>query len=174
MKGRLPSLILLPLLLFIGGCGGSSPNSSTTTKIETQPGTITVATAPPAAASSTTAPSATTAPATAPPAAKQKHERSVPAAPNVYIRAAFRIGSGDRLTPPSIAVPASVAIEVTVSSTDGRAHSVLIKTPTKHSLKVPAGGRASILIPGQRKGKYQVEVDSAVRGMLITGVAPGP
>jgi hypothetical protein len=63
---------------------------------------------------------------------------------------------------------------LTVTSADGRAHRVLIRTPTPHALSVPAGGKASTLVPGLPPGQYAVSVDGVVRGTLAIGGDPGP
>jgi hypothetical protein len=88
--------------------------------------------------------------------------------------ATFTVGPGDAVTPPSVSSPAFLAIQLTVISGDGKAHRVLLRTPTPHSLAVPAGGRASIIIPGQRAGTYPLSVDGTDRATLQIGGEPGP
>lgn len=73
-----------------------------------------------------------------------------------------------------MSAPGFFAIALTVISGDGRAHSVLVHTPKPYSLRVPAHGRASVLIPGLRTGQYVIEVDGATRGALSIGAQPGP
>jgi hypothetical protein len=51
---------------------------------------------------------------------------------------------------------------------------VLVATPTPHALAVPARGRASILIPGQRAGQYRIQIDGHTAGALLIGGEPGP
>jgi hypothetical protein len=92
----------------------------------------------------------------------------------VRVPATFTIGSGDSLSPSSVSAPAFVAVQVSVASGDGRAHRVVIGTPIGHTLTVPANGRSSILLAGQKAGNYTLEVDGARRGMLIIGGEPGP
>ena len=65
-------------------------------------------------------------------------------------------------------------MRVTVSSTDGAGHQVIVHTPTPYTLAVPAGGKASVLIPGQRAGQYPIDVDGRTRGALLIGGEPGP
>jgi hypothetical protein len=84
------------------------------------------------------------------------------------------IGSGGKLNPPAITVPAFFAVQFSVASGDGTSHQVVLKTPVLHTLSVPAHGRASIRIPGLRAGQYQIEVDGSVRGSLVIGGEPGP
>ncbi len=86
----------------------------------------------------------------------------------------FTIAPGGLLRPPSIGAPASFPVQVTMTSGDQRAHRVVLRTPTPHTLSVPAGGHASILLTGLAKGSYAVEVDGATRGALTIGVQPGP
>jgi hypothetical protein len=90
------------------------------------------------------------------------------------VPATFTIGTGGALTPPTVSSPAFLAIQLTVISADGAAHRVVVQTPTAHSLAVPAHGRASLLIPGQRAGQYALTVDGASRGKLLIGGEPGP
>jgi len=84
------------------------------------------------------------------------------------------IERGGALNPASVASPAFVRIRLTMVSRDGERHSVVLRTPTVHLLSVPAGGSASITIPGLRAGRYPLEVDRISRGALIVGVQPGP
>ena len=60
--------------------------------------------------------------------------------------------------------PAYLAVQLTVVSGDGHAHRVVLMTPSPRTLSVPAGGRASVLIGGQRVGHYPIEVDGTAAG----------
>ncbi len=100
--------------------------------------------------------------------------RSSGGSTNVRVPATFVIGPGGKLVPPSISAPAFLAVALSVASGDGRQHHVLLKTPSPHSLTVPAHGRASVLVPGLRAGQYQIEVDGTTRGLLSIGGEPGP
>jgi hypothetical protein len=61
-----------------------------------------------------------------------------------------------------------------VASGDGKQHHVLLRTPTPHSLTVPAGGRATLLVGGLTQGRYVLEVDGTSTGSLLIGGEPGP
>jgi hypothetical protein len=73
-----------------------------------------------------------------------------------------------------VSAPAFLAIRVTVASTGGSGYQVVLHTPTPFTLAVPAGGKASVLIPGQRAGQYSIVVDGRTRGALLIGGEPGP
>ncbi len=90
------------------------------------------------------------------------------------VPATFAIDASGKLVPSSVSSPAFLAVQVSVSDGDGRAHRIVIHTPTPHTLLVPAGGRASVLIPGLRAGQYAVDVDGTSRGALLIGGEPGP
>jgi hypothetical protein len=78
------------------------------------------------------------------------------------------------VSPSSVSSPAFLAIQLTVISQDGKPHQVLVRTPVPHSLSVPAGGRASTVIRGQRAGTYAVVIDGAGKASLQIGGEPGP
>ena len=88
--------------------------------------------------------------------------------------ATFVVRAGGRLSPGSVSAPAFLALQLTVVSADGRPHRALLRTPTPHSLTVPAHGRASVLIPGQRAGRYVLDIDGHPRGLVMIGGEPGP
>jgi hypothetical protein len=92
----------------------------------------------------------------------------------VRLPATFTIRAGGALVPPSVSAPTSIAIALTVISGDSHAHKVLLRTARSYSLKVPAHGRASVLIPAPRAGQYEIQVDGATRGALVVGAQPGP
>jgi hypothetical protein len=73
-----------------------------------------------------------------------------------------------------IAVPKGLPVELTVASLDGQAHTVVLETEPRHMLKVPANGKASVLLPRLKKATYKVVVDGTVRGSLSIGVQVGP
>jgi hypothetical protein len=83
----------------------------------------------------------------------------------------FTILAGGKLSPPSVTAPAGVAIDLTLSSGDGRAHRVTVGT---RALVIPAGGRTSATLSGLSRGPHQLTVDGAPGGTLIVGGQPGP
>ena len=80
---------------------------------------------------------------------------------------------GGSLTPRSVSVPPFLAVQISVVATDGRPHEVRIAADRVYRLRVPAGKRASITLPGQPAGRYAVTADGA-RATLVVGGEPGP
>lgn len=79
------------------------------------------------------------------------------------------------VSPATVSAPAFLAVEVTVISADGQPHTVIVQLPgSRRILRVPAHGRASVLLPGLKAGDYNVEIDGKPRAKLIIGGEPGP
>ncbi len=200
---RVGFLALVPLLLSIGACGGSShsttaQSSSASTSAAASSSTTSAgsSTVPRATTTApTTTPAATTAPEGQPTTSRAGQTTTVPpsggaavgpgstshgrakqtgGSTDVRVPATFTIRAGGRLDPQTVSAPAFLAVRVTVSSADGRAHHVVVDTPAPHTLSVPAGGRGSILISGQRAGQYPIDIDGSARGALLIGGEPGP
>jgi hypothetical protein len=92
----------------------------------------------------------------------------------VRLPATFTVRRGGTVTPPSVSSPAFIAIQLTVISGDGKRHQAILRTPTPHTVSVPAGGTSRVLIAGQRPGHYALVVDGAPRGAVVVGGEPGP
>jgi len=90
----------------------------------------------------------------------------------VRVPATYVIRDG-RLTPPTISVPPRLAIELTVVS-DGAPHVLVLRTPQARTLRVEAGARASLRMPGLRAGSYALTLDGKPAGELIAGGEVGP
>jgi hypothetical protein len=161
------------------GSGGKVPATITTNL----PGPITQASAPSTAstASSTTA-SATTA-STHAPAPTGTTSTGVTttgstgsgagASEGTRVPAIFALRAG-RLTPPTVSVPAFLAVEVTVTTTDASAHTALVKAGKGYTIHIPPRGSGTVKVPGQKAGRVQVLVDGKPRGVIAWGGEPGP
>lgn len=90
------------------------------------------------------------------------------------VPATFLIRPGRGLSPRSVSAPAFLAVDVTVVSADGHAHSVVIHADRVYRLKVPQGGSDTLRIGGQRAGEYRIDVDGRAAGRLSIGGEPGP
>jgi len=89
------------------------------------------------------------------------------------VPAIFSLKAG-RLTPPNIGIPTFIAAQVTVTSTDARAHTVVVKVGKGYTFSVPPRGSGTTKVPGQKTGKFQVLVDGKPAGTLTWGTEPGP
>jgi hypothetical protein len=183
MSLRAGILAVFPAFLLIGGCGSSTkPTTSHSTPASTA--------APAATGTTPTTPATTTSSAATGTTSTQAGGSSGSArgsaqgsqgsgsasggAASIRVPATFVIGAGGRLSPSTVSSPAFLAVQLTLSSRDGRNHRVEIRAPGLTSLFVPANGRATIRLRGLRAGRYPLKVDGATRGALLIGGEPGP
>ncbi|MBS1868126.1 MAG: hypothetical protein JSS99_00510 [Actinobacteria bacterium] len=179
----------LTLALAAGACGGgstggapptaSAPDATAPPPDATQPGTTAVA---------PTATAPTTPAQTAPPGGGRNGEMSGEGGNGgspggtaggggeeaVRVPAAFTITAHGRLKPRTITVPAFLAVEISLRSKDRRAHTLALRGPVPHALRVPAGKRVAMRVPGLRAGRYAVLIDGRRAGALVAGGEPGP
>lgn len=160
---RFVSLALVPVFLMIGACGGSSHSSSSSTAAGGAP-----------SSSSTTTGSITATTATSTTTTSHKPKHFPTGSVNVRVPATFVVRPGGKLSPPQISIPDKLAVQVTVVSGDGRSHRVVVMTPSQKTLSVPAHGRVAVLISGLKVGRYPIELDGTMAGLLVTGAQPGP
>ncbi len=156
--------LALPLAaLALAACGGSSHSSSSAAVTSQTSSAGPSATVTGASSSS----AATTSTATATSTSTKDT--------NVRLPASFTIHHGGVLIPPSIAAPKHTDIQLSVTSADGKTHSVSIQaSPRYYYLKVKPGSPARALLKQLPDGHYTVTVDGAKRGILIVGAVPGP
>jgi hypothetical protein len=165
--------VLTALTATASACGGGNTGPGTTNPTASAPD----ATAPP-----TDATQPGTAPATAPPATtttpptetQPSGDAGGGGEQQVRVPASFVVTHSDRLTPPTITVPPFLAVEISIRSDDGRPHTLVLQTPTPHTLQVAAGRRAAVRIPGLRAGRYAVTLDGRRAGALVAGGEVGP
>ena len=89
------------------------------------------------------------------------------------VPAIFSLKAG-KLTPSNVSVPAFLAAEVTVTSTDASPHTVVVRVGKGYTFSVAPRGSGTVKVPGQKNGKYQVLVDGKPGGTLTWGGEPGP
>jgi hypothetical protein len=89
------------------------------------------------------------------------------------ISATMAIHSGDRLTPPVIALPTfkRVTLKLTVRDDDHHAHTIVVGT---RRVQVPAGGHVLLTIHRLADGTHAVAVDGQAGGKITVGSAGGP
>lgn len=169
-RQTLTTLACLALLAAsLPACGGASSSH------EHASAGIVGTTAPrPPASTSTAATTKTSSAPTGTRTASTPAETTTTGSSGVHLPATFTIGAQGGLSPPAVTAPAGVPIELTVISGNGKAHDVVLKTPHRHTLIVPAGGRASTAIASLTAGQYSLQVDGATKGTLVIGGQPGP
>jgi len=176
---RLLRCLAVVLALTLSACGGGNTGAGTGAE---PTASAPDATAPPADATQPGTGSVTTPPATTPtetqtePATGGSSGGTAGGGDEEAVRvpAAFTVVAGGRLTPPTITVPPFLAVELSLASSDGKPHRLVVRTPTPHTLRVAAGGRAAIRIPGLRAGRYPVLLDGHRAGALVAGGEVGP
>jgi len=152
-----------------GACGGGDEVPSTiTTNLAGAPRTAartSTPTATQASTAQTTTPGSTTAtgPTTSTTATTQ----------STRVPAVFTL-TGGALAPKTVSVPAFLAAEVTVTSADKRAHLITVKVEKGYTLQVPPKGSATVKVPGQKSGRFQVLVDNRPAAAIVWGGEPGP
>lgn len=177
---RLVVLVALVLALAAaGGCGGGSTGNGTTEPTASAP----EATAPPTDATqpgtgATTTPTGTT-PAqteTLPSYRGQRGSTTESGGRNVRVPATFTV-VGSRLEPRTITVPPFLAIQLTLRASDRQFHRLRLLTPEGRELDLGAEQRkVSLLIPGQRAGRYKLRLDYEPTPVatLVVGGEVGP
>lgn len=177
---------------FATGCGGDDGGTTTTAGTAPPPAATFTgpvastpdATQPPPQATEPLPPETeqtpgTTTPGATAPGARTPGERAPGGATapdeGEPIRVPARFSArGGALTPPQITVPPFLAVEVSVASGDGRAHTVVVATPRPQRFDVPAGARGAVRLPGLRAGEYAIELDGRAAGTLVVGGEAGP
>jgi hypothetical protein len=171
--------IVLSSMVALTGCGGGAKGASSSAPVSSAPAApATTGSAKPAPAArqrSTSGPGTqTTTPQPPAPTARRGVPDSSPeAAQAVRVPARFAL-SGGRLRPGTIAVPAFIAIELTVTSREGGERTVVLATRPQRRLQVPGGGRATLTLKGVPRGSYRLSVVGGRSGTLEVGSEPGP
>ncbi len=173
-------LVLLPAILLLSGCGGSGSAHSSSAGAGAASGTRGEPAGAPggsASAGSGTAGSSRGAPGPPPgggagavPPAGGSDGGSI----NARVPADFHLTLDGRLLPGTISIPAFLAVALSVSSADVRPHTLLVRTPSPHTLSLMPHGHASLRIAGLKAGSYAVQVDGRARATLVIGGEPGP
>ncbi|MDQ6744792.1 MAG: hypothetical protein M3Z27_02050 [Actinomycetota bacterium] len=169
-------LVLLPTILLLAGCGGSSSSHSSSTGAGIGPRTAPASTAGAPKSSSARGAGSSSRGASGPSGGVvvPRPGGSGGGAIDARVPADFHLTLDGRLRPATISIPAFLAVALSVTSGDARPHTVLVRTPSPHTLSVPSHGHASLLIAGLKAGNYAVQVDGRARAALLIGGEPGP
>ncbi len=154
----------------LAGCGGDDESaSSPTTRTESPPLPT------PTATPSPTPPTATAPSAPQPPADAMKGEdQPGGAGDEEEARVPVRlVVDGEGITPPSVAIPAFIALRLTVRNDLPRPVRIRVRA-AEVAFSVPARGRRTVEASGLRPGRYAVDAGAAGRAVLVSGAEAGP
>ena len=153
----------------LAGCGGSGSHSTAASTASA------AATASPVtSATHSTSLTAPTAPSPTTTSAATIATHAATGTIPIRAPAMFTLDAAGHLTPPTISIPAFIAVAVSVHSTAAADHVVSVKTPSAVTITVPGHGQVSAMIPGLKAGTYAIDVDGTRRATLSIGGEPGP
>jgi hypothetical protein len=156
----------------LGGCGGDEEPAETPAPAPTAEAT------PTATAEATPTPTPTPSPAetpagTATPAPESPEDQPGGAGDEEAIRVPVRFTvDGEGITPPQVAVPAFLALELIVAN--DLPEPVTVRLEGAEPLTVGPGQTGRVRLEGRRPGTYAVDAGAAGTAELVTGVEPGP
>jgi hypothetical protein len=145
-------------VLAVAGCGGSKSTSTSSTPAASL-------TTPPLTTTTRDTGTQTTVTQT-----KTARRPASTGAINVRVPARFTILASGSVSPPTVAIPAHLPVELIVVS-NGQSHRITLRTTT---LTVRPHEQAEALIDGLRNGSYPLKVDGAPKAVLTIGANPGP
>ena len=160
---RLPLLAVL-VAAAVAGCGGDE----TTSAPSPTPEATAVATEEPTAsptATETPSPTATEQPA------PEEQEGGAGDEEAARVPAFFTVDSAG-VTPPQIAVPAFLAIELIVQN--GFSSPIVVRPPGAEPFRVGPYATGRVRLEGRRAGRYLVRFGRGGSGVIVTGAEPGP
>jgi hypothetical protein len=155
--------------LALAGCGDGNKTASQPAQTPSTGPAQTAVTSSPSTTPTSSTPATTTGAATEPPAAGGGEEP-------VRTPAVFVFAPSGRVSPPTITVPAFIAVDVTLVSRDGRAHELALKAAgRRYRFRVAARRSATVRIPGLKAGTYPLSpVGGGPGATLVAGGEAGP
>ena len=160
------ALATLLVAAALAGCGGDDGEQSSTTPAAAPSAATETATAAETATPSPTAteqPLPSVSPEDQPGGAGDEEPTRVPIE--------FTITDG-RISPPQVAVPAFLALELIVHNKSSE--QVVVRLEGAEPMTVGAGETGRARLEGRKKGSYVVDAGSAGKALLVTGTEPGP
>jgi hypothetical protein len=153
----------------LAGCGGDDEQTSSSATAAPPPSATATPSETPTATPTQT-PSATEQPS---PTATSPEDQPGGAGDEEAIRvpAEFTVRSGS-ISPPQVAVPAFLTIELTVHNETSQP--VVVRLQGAEPLTVGAGDTGRAKIEGRKKGRYVIDMGEAGQALLVTGAEPGP
>jgi hypothetical protein len=151
---RVTALLVIAAL---AGCGGDDDEPAVTEPTPT------------ATATPTPTATATATPTASPAPEEQEGGAGDEEAARVPVR--FTV-SAEGVDPPQVAIPAFLAIELTVENTTDAP--VVVRLDGVEPITVNPGETARAELDGRRPGSYPIAFGDAGQALLVTGAEPGP
>jgi hypothetical protein len=166
--------------LLVAACGGSSHSSSTSSTAaaaassSSSASTSTAATTSSASSSSSTAPPATSSSSSSS-SSTSSHTHTQPPNPTPHFVVKLKIGAGDTLTPPGVAIGGHTLVDLSVANDSGATVKLELAHGTKpvFSRSLPTGA-TTVKLPPLANATYNVVLDGKPRGTLTIGAKAGP
>ena len=151
----------------LAGCGGDDDQTSSSATA-----------APPPSATATPSETPTATPTPTPSATEQPSPTATEDQPGgagdeeaIRVPAVFTVRASG-ISPPQVAVPAFLTIELTVHNETSKP--VVARLQGVEPLTVGAGETGRAKIEGRKKGQYVIDMGDAGQALLVTGAEPGP
>jgi hypothetical protein len=162
-------LALVIVVAALAGCGGDDDSQTSATPPPPPSAATETATATPTAtATSTPSPTATEAPTP-----ENPEDQPGGAGDEEPVRVPVEFIVRDRgISPPQVAVPAFLGIELIVHNETGAR--LVVRLEGAEPLTVGPGETGRSRLEGRKKGQYVVDFGDAGQALLITGAKPGP
>jgi hypothetical protein len=164
---RVAFLIVL-VAAALAGCGGEEVDTSAAPSTPA-PAPSAATAAPTETATATPSPTATEQPL--PSVGPEEQPGGAGDEEAIRVPAEFTLADG-AITPPQIAVPAFLSIELIVHNKTSE--QVVVRLEGAEPMTVAAGGTGRARLEGRKKGSYVVDAGPAGQAVLVTGAKPGP
>jgi hypothetical protein len=155
-------LLVLLVAAALAGCGDDATVSAPSPEPEA---TAVVTEEPTPTATGTPTPTATEQPA------PEEQEGGAGDEEAARVPARFTVDA-QGVTPPQVAVPAFLAIELSVQN--GFASPITVRLEGAEPFRVGPYATERVRLEGRRPGRYVIDFGRGQKGLLITGAEPGP
>jgi hypothetical protein len=157
-------LCVLAAAVLVAGCGGGDEPDRTAGPTATPPPPATPSPSVTATPTGSVQPLPSVSPEDQPGGAGDENEAA-------RVPVEFTVTDG-KITPPQVAVPAFLALELIVHNKGSQP--AVVRLEGAEPLTVAPGQTRHARLEGRKKGSYVVDAGSAGQAVLVTGAQPGP
>jgi hypothetical protein len=157
-------LCVLAAAVLLAGCGGGDEPDRTAGPTATPPPPATPSPSVTATPTGSVQPLPSVSPEDQPGGAGDENEAA-------RVPVEFTVTDG-KITPPQVAVPAFLALELIVHNKGSQP--AVVRLEGAEPLTVAPGQTRRVRLEGRKKGSYVVDAGSAGQAVLVTGAQPGP